>query len=304
MKRRSLFVLILIGALLVSAFLAGCGQGTEESASGETGEATTSGEEGSTGDALAAFEGLTGEVTMAGGTAHIPALEEAVARIQAKYPDLEFTIEGGHSAVGVEKVGEGVVDIGNTGRALTDEEKAKYPDLVSFEMAKDGVAIIVHPSNPVNDITTQQLKDVYAGRITNWSELGGTDAPIVLYNFDEASGTREVLFKKALGEAEDAFAANPTIVSELAVMVETVAGDENALGYCGIAQVDETVKALTYDGVEPSKENAKSGTYPLVRSLFMNTKGQPEGLVKAFIDYVLSPDMYDAIEEAGYIPLD
>ena len=241
-----------------------------------------------------------GTIDIAGGTAHVPVMEEAAKRIQQAWPSVRITVGGGGSGVGVQKVGEGLVDIGNAGRGLKDGEKQKYPDLRSHAFAVDGVAVAVHPSNPVRALTTEQARDVFAGKITSWSELGGPDRAINLYTRDEASGTREVFWKKLLGKGEIAKGAN--VVTSNGAMKTALAADEAGLGYMSIGHVDEKVGAVAIDGVEPTQANAKDGSYPVVRKLYMNTRGEPTPLVAAFIAYVRSDEGAAIVESAGYIP--
>jgi len=251
-------------------------------------------------DMLQQFAGKEGKIDIAGGTAHIPVMNEAAKRIMTVNPAVRITVEGGGSGVGVQKAGEGLVEIGNTGRALSDEEVAKY-GLKSFAFAIDGVTVILNPANGVADLSQTQVQDIFAGKIVNWKEVGGADAPITLYTRDEASGTREVFWGKMLKKGAIADKAN--VVASNGAMKVAVAQDPGAIGYLSIGYVDATVKAPSLDKVEPSQDNAKSGAYKVARKLYMNTKGEPQGLTKLFIDYVTGPECTDIISKAGYIPL-
>lgn len=249
---------------------------------------------------LAAFEGLHGTLDIAGGTAHIPVMKEAAKRIMTTYPDIRITVAGGGSGVGVQQVGEGLVQIGNTGRPLSAQEIAEY-GLVSFPFAVDGVAVTVSRRNPIAGLTSRQVRDIYAGTIRNWRELGGRDGAIHLYTRDEASGTREVFWKEVL--AKGTIARDANVVPSNGAMKTAVAQDEGAIGYVGIGYVDETIRALRLDGVEPSQENASRGIYAVTRKLYMNTRGEPTGLSRAFIDYVRGPDGAQISRASGYIPI-
>ncbi|MHC1711242.1 MAG: phosphate ABC transporter substrate-binding protein [Solidesulfovibrio sp.] len=246
------------------------------------------------------FAGLSGNLDIAGGTAHIPVMKETAKRIMTANPNIRITVAGGGSGVGVQQVGEGLAAIGNTGRALTPDETSKY-GLISFPFAIDGVAVAVNPANSVSALTTAQVRDIYAGKIRNWKEVGGTDAPIHLYTRDEASGTREVFWEKMLGKGEIADTAN--VVASNGAMKTSIAKDKDALGYVGIGHVDQTIKAPQLDGVAPTQENAASGKYPVTRKLYMNTKGKPSGLTEAFVAYILGPDGASLSKAAGYIPI-
>jgi phosphate transport system substrate-binding protein len=251
-------------------------------------------------DELARFAGLKGALDIAGGTAHIPVMKEAAKRIMGKYPDIRITVAGGGSGVGVQQVGEGLAAIGNTGRALSPEEISKY-GLKTFPFAIDGVALVTHPSNPVAKLTAEQARKIYAGEIKNWKELGGEDAVIDLFTRDEASGTREVFWEKLLKKGAIVDSAN--VVASNGAMKTAVSQDKKALGYVGIGHVDQTVKAPLLDEIQPSQENAANGKYPISRKLYMNTKGDPNPLAKAFIEYILGPDGQAISKQNGYIPL-
>lgn len=249
---------------------------------------------------LDAFKGQKGKVDIAGGTAHIPVMQEAAKRIMTANPDIRITVAGGGSGVGVKQVGEGLVEIGNTGRPLKAEEIKKY-GLKSFPFAIDGVAVVVHPSNAVNELTFAQVADIYAGKITNWKEVGGADAKINLYVREDGSGTREVFTDKAIKGGEVAASAN--VVNSNGAMKTAVAKDANAIGYVGIGHIDESVKAPKLEGMTATQDNAANGSYTVVRDLFMNTKGDPQGLTALFIDYIYSPEGAEIIADCGYIPI-
>lgn len=250
-------------------------------------------------DELDPFAKLEGPLDIAGGTAHIPVMKDAAENIMAKNPKIRITIAGGGSGVGVQKVGEGLVQIGNTGRAVTEKEIEKY-GLKSFPFAIDGVAVAVNPKNHVAGLTSDQVKDIFSGKIANWKEVGGNDAPIHLFTRDEASGTREVFWEKLLKKGPIQTSAN--VVPSNGAMKVALSRDPLAIGYLSIGHVDDTVKALKLDGVAPSQENATSGTYKVTRKLYMNTKGDPSPLAKAFIGYISGPEGAKIVKEHGYIP--
>lgn len=245
------------------------------------------------------FNNQKGSLDIAGGTAHIPVMKLAAQAIMERYPDIRITVAGGGSGVGVQKVGEGLVQIGNTGRALKDTEIAKY-GLVTFPFAIDGVAVAVNPANGVTGLTKAQVKDVFAGKVTNWKDLGGADAPISLYVREDGSGTRETFEERALDKGTSAPSAN--VVNSNGAMKTAIAQDKNAIGYVGIGHLDESVKGVAVDGMVPSQEGAADGSYTVTRLLYMNTKGEPEGLTKLFVDYIYSEDGKGFISQSGYIP--
>ena len=249
---------------------------------------------------LDAFASMKGKIDIAGGTAHIPVMKEAAKRIMQAHPGIRISVAAGGSGVGVQKVGEGLVEIGNTGRPLSKEEVEKY-GLKSFAFAIDGVAVVVHPKNPLAELSATQVHDIFAGKLNNWKQLGGHDAAIHLFTRDEASGTREVFWEKLLKKGSIADAAN--VVASNGAMKSALAADPDAIGYVSIGHIDASIKAPNLDGVTPSQDNARSGKYPIVRKLYMNTKGEPQGLVGAFVRYILSPEGAQMTAAAGYLPL-
>lgn len=249
---------------------------------------------------VAGFEGQKGTISIAGGTAHIPVMKKAAKKIMKSNSDIRITIAGGGSGVGIQKVGEGLVNIGNSGRKASDAEQAKY-GLVLFPFAVDGVATVLHANNPVTSLSSEKVRAIFAGTITNWKEVGGNDAQINIYSRDESSGTRAVYWKKLLKKGPLATAAN--IVASNGAMKSAISRDVNGIGYVSIGHLDDSVKAPLLDGVVVNQETAKDGQYPIVRKLYMNTKGQPSGIVKSFIEFIMSPDCDEIIKSSGYIPM-
>ncbi len=246
------------------------------------------------------FRDESGAIKISGGTAHIPVMKAAADLIMQLNPKIQISIAGGGSGVGIKQVGEGLVDIGNSGRKPTDEEIQKY-GLVLHQWAIDGVAVVVHPQNPVKALTSEQLKAIYAGTMTNWKALGGPDKAINIYTRDEASGTREVFWEKALAKGE--ISPKALFVASNGAMKTAVAQDPNANGYVSVGHIDDSVAAVALDGVAPTLENVKDGKYKIARGLFSNTKGAPQGLTKKFIDFIFSSQGRALIVEQGFIPV-
>lgn len=249
---------------------------------------------------LDAFKDLEGALDIAGGTAHIPVMTQAAQDIMTFNPKIRITVAGGGSGVGVKQVGEGLAGIGNTGRPLKPAEVEQY-GLKTFPFAIDGVALAVHPDNPVRNLTGEQVVKIYSGEITDWKDVGGNAGAIDLYGREDGSGTRETFTDKLLGKATLASTVN--VVSSNGAMKTAIAQDVRALGYVGIGHLDDSIAGVAVDGHVPSQENAASGEYPVVRQLFMNTKGDPQGLTAAFIDYIYSEPGAKIIEKSGYIPI-
>lgn len=244
------------------------------------------------------FAGKKGVLKIAGGTAHIPVVKEAAKQIMTANPDIRITIAGGGSGVGIKQVGEGIIDIGNAGRKATDKEITAY-GLQMVKWAIDGVGIVVNPKNNVTSLSYGQLQDIYSGKITNWKELGGKDRTINLYDRDAASGTRAVFWKKALKKGKVAQTAN--VVVSNGAMKTAIAKDPYGIGYVSVGHIDPTLTPVALDGVVPSLENVKSGSYKVARGLYCLTKGEPVGLAKLFLDYLLSPSGQKIAGSKGFI---
>ena len=249
---------------------------------------------------LSGFSNAKGVLRISGGTAHIPVMKEAAKRVMAANGDIQITIAGGGSGAGIKQVGEGLVDIGNSGRKPSDAEVEKY-GLSMYRWAIDGVTAIVNPGNTVKALSSEQLKAIYAGTITSWKAVGGEDRPINIYTRDKASGTRAVFWKKALAKGE--ISGKAQFVASNGAMKSAVANDPYAIGYMSVGYLDDSVTPVTLDGVTPSLATVKSGAYKVARGLYSNTKGEYKGLAKAFIDYLLSPEGQAIAGKKGFIPV-
>jgi phosphate transport system substrate-binding protein len=246
------------------------------------------------------FSSEKGDIKISGGTAHIPVMKDAAKQIMEHNRDIRISIAGGGSGVGIKQVGEGLVDIGNSGRKPTDDEIQKY-GLKLFQWAIDGVGIVVNPQNPVKALSKPRLIDIFAGKSTNWKELGGPDKPINVYTRDNSSGTREVFWEKALDKGEITDKAN--VVVSNGAMKTAVANDPYGIGYVSVGHMDKSTAPVILDGVEPSIDNVKNGSYKIARGLFSNTKGEPKGLVKKFIGFLFSPEGQQIAAQNGFIPV-
>jgi len=251
-------------------------------------------------DDLDLFRGHKGAVNISGGTAHIPVMKEVAKRALTVNPDIQITIAGGGTGVGIKQVGEQMVQIGNAGRKPTEAE-IKQHGLVLFQWAIDGVGVVVNPKNKVQALTGSQLRDIYAGKIANWKELGGADRVINLYTRDEASGTREVFVGKALKKG--AVSAKANVVVSNGAMKTAIANDPFGIGYVSVGHIDSSVAPVALDGVAPTEENVRDGKYKVARGLFSLTAGQPQGLTKAFLDYLFSTSGQRIVIDKGFIPV-
>ena len=281
---------LLAGALALS--LVACG-GSDSSST----PASTAGS-ASTGSASASTE-LSGAVTTGGSTSVesvIGILTEAFREIQ---PNVDVTYDPTGSGAGITGASEGTLDIGLSSRALKDDE-AETLDATVF--ALDGIAIVVNNENTVEDLSLEQIKGLATGEITNWSEVGGPDAPVVLVGREAGSGTRDG-FESIVG-VEDVCVYEQELTSTGAVLA-AVAANPNAFGYASLSAVDDQVKAVTVDGVEASEATVQDGTYTIQRPfVFVTKKGETlSDAAQAFIDFAISGDADDLIAQAGAVPL-
>ncbi len=238
-------------------------------------------------------------LAIAGSTTVQPIVTRAVEVYTQNNPDMKIGVQGGGSGTGIRMVGEGSVNIGASSRELSEDELLKHPDLVVHPIAIDCITIIVHPSNPIEDLSIQQIRDIFTGKITNFREAGGPDREIVLVIREDGSGTRSTFEGIVMGDAE---ISNTALQKPASGAIRfTIARNENAIGYLGIGYLDETVKAISINGVSPSKENIRKGEYSISRKLYLITKEEPLGKTKEFIDFILSEDGQKIVEEEGFI---
>ena len=286
---------VLLGMVLILS-LAACSQTTapEVTAAPPTAPAATTAPATSAAPAV-----LSGTVSPDGSPSMekvIGALSEAFMEANSK---VSVTYNPTGSSAGIQAVQEGRCDIGLSSRALKDEEKAS--GLKETILAYDGIAVIVNPANPVEDLTLEQIADIYTGKITNWSELGGSDGEIVLIGREAGSGTRsgfeEIVEVKDLCQYRQELSSTGDVIA-------TVAQNPGAIGYASLASVKDTVKAVKVGGVAPSEETVKDGSYAILRPFVLVTK---EGVTlsetaQAFFDYAVSADSNAVVIAAGVVP--
>jgi phosphate transport system substrate-binding protein len=236
-------------------------------------------------------------VTLAGSTAFQPFAEKLAEKYLAAHPDAQIHVQGGGSAVGIQSALSGAAEIGMADMLkLPDEANALTPTVV----ARDGIAIVVHPTNPVTGLTAEQARDVFSGKIADWKAVGGPEGPIRVISREEGSGTRRSFDNLVL--KSEKLSPGALFQNSNGTVREAVAHDEAAVGYVSIGLVNDKVKAIKYNNVDPNNDNVKAGTYPLARPIFLLTHGAPAPQVKAFIDYVMSPASQALLAQEGLIP--
>lgn len=245
-----------------------------------------------------AEESVSGVVNVSGSTSMesvVLALGEAFKEM---YPDVTVNYSGTGSGAGIEAAQTGTSDIGLSSRELKEEETAA--GAVANVVAKDGVAVIVNPANGVEDLTVEQIADIFSGKITNWSELGGEDMEIAVYGREAGSGTRGA-FEEIVGVVDACQLTNE--YSSTGDLVGNVASNENAIGYASLSAVDETVKAVKVAGVACTEDTVKDGSYAIQRPFVMVTKEGTElsAAAQAFLDYAMSAEAAPIIAAAGAV---
>ncbi|RZN45246.1 phosphate ABC transporter substrate-binding protein [archaeon] len=267
-------------AVLIGSLLAGCiGGGDDEGGDSE----------------------LSGTISIAGSTTVQPIASAAAEAFMEMHPDVTVTVQGGGSGTGVTQVAQGTVDIGNASREVKPSEMEEYPGLVPTAVAADGIAVVTHPSNDIDALSMEQVEKIFTGQITNWSEVGGPDEEIVVVVREDGSGTRAT-FEEIVHDDVDPSSEALQKPSNGAVKT-TVGQTPYSIGYIGIGYLDDTVQPVKIDGVIPTEANVANGSYPISRLLYMITNGEPEGLTKAFINFVLSDEGQDIVAAEGFIKL-
>lgn len=245
------------------------------------------------------------DLTIKGSTTVLPIAQIAAEVFMEQNLGIDISVQGGGSGVGIASLIDGTTDIADASRKIKDKEidRAKAAGIEPYEniIAMDGIAVIVHPSNPISSLTREQIKAIYTGKISNWSDIGAEGGKIIVISRDSSSGTFETFEELAL-DKEKVRADALTTASNQAV-AQTVAQTPGAIGYIGLGYLSGKVKDIKVDNVKCTKKNIVSGEYSLSRPLFMYTNGSPAGNVKEFIDFVLSDEGQKMVEEEGFVGL-
>jgi len=236
-------------------------------------------------------------IEIAGSTSVQPVAEKLAAEYMKKHPDVKINVQGGGSGLGIRTAQQGIVNIGTSSKALKPEEK---DDLKEYVIGKDGIVIAVNKENPIEDLTKEQLKDIFSGKIRNWKEIGGPDAEIHVVVREEGSGTRSSFQSLVMGDAK--IRSDAIVQGSTESVKQTVKQDPYAIGFVSMSHMSDDVKAIKVDGVEPSEKTVADGSYPLVVPFVFLTKGEPTGVVKDFIKWVFSPEGQNIIRSEKVVP--
>jgi phosphate transport system substrate-binding protein len=214
------------------------------------------------------------------------------------YPEITLEIAAGGSGVGIQAVHDGTADIGMASRQLTDEETE---GIEHHQIAVDVIAMVVNPSNPINDLTIEKLRHIYSGEITTWSELGGADVAITVAVRETTSGTRMAFDELVLDKADP---AAPEMVNLMTAgdVAAFVTNNPNAIGYVGFGNLEEGLKSLKVNGVTPTEDNARDGSYALTRPLLLLTGPLSQPVAETFVEYALSAAGQHVVVDSGWIP--
>lgn len=269
MQRRILAVVVI--AVLLSVFASGCGRGQAQGA-GPT-------------------------ITLAGSTSVQPFAESLAEEYMHKHPENSINVQGGGSSSGVRSAQSGAAEIGMLSRELKGEEKS----LKEIVIAYDAIAVVVHPTNPLQELSQSQIQKVFLGEIKNWAQLGGIDHQIHVVTREEGSGTRGAFDDLIMGKYEVTPWA--LVQDSNGSVKETVTGDRYAIGYVSLGLVDQNVKSVKVDGVMPSIEAVTQKKYAIVRPFLFVTTAEPTGLAKQYIEFVLSPFGQEMLQREGLVPV-
>ncbi len=258
-----------------------------------------------------AYAASTKTITVKGSDTMVILAQRWAEEFMAKNPGISIQVTGGGSGVGISALINGTTDICNSSRPMKSSErdklKSRYSSLgVEIKTARDGISLYVNESNPVSELTIDQIKAIYTGNITNWKDVGGSDSKIILYGRENSSGTY-TYFRDVVLNGQD-YANIMQSMPGTAAVVNAVVRDAKSIGFGGAAygkgiKFVKVKKDAATPGYEPTEENIKSGVYPITRYLYMYTRNRPTGAIKEFIDWVLSSEGQAIVAKVGYFPL-
>jgi phosphate transport system substrate-binding protein len=293
---------MLLMLLTVMVALAACGQNNNgNAASNNAGSsAPASTEPASTEPATS---DLSGSFLASGSSALQPLVDQVSKKFMDVNKGVSIQVQAGGSGTGLTQVSEGQSQIGNSDVFAEEKLDAdKAAELVDHQVAIVGMAAVVNPEVTVENLTKQQLVDIFTGKVTNWKDVGGSDLKIQIVNRPSSSGTRATFEKYALGQKSEDLQGS--IQEDASGTVKKLVGETpGAIGYLALSYLDDSIKTVKYEGIDATVDNIANGTYPVWAYEHMYTKGEPDGAVKAFLDYMVSDEVQNAdVVELGYIP--
>jgi phosphate transport system substrate-binding protein len=237
-------------------------------------------------------------VSVVGSTSVQPFAEALAEEFMASHPAEKIFIQGGGSTAGIQAVLTGASQVGMSSRKLEESEKA----LIAVPIIYDAIAVIVHRTNPLDNLPMDQIRKIYAGKITRWKEMGGPDRAITVVTREEGSGTRETFQNLVMGKNEE-ISLGALVQDSNGAIRQVVADDPNAIGFISLGLVNDRVKALRIDGIEPNLENIRTRRYNIIRPFLFVFKSPPQGVAKEFLDYVLSPAGQKLLTQEGLVSI-
>jgi phosphate transport system substrate-binding protein len=236
-------------------------------------------------------------LTLAGSTSVQPFAERWADAYRARHPGAPIQVQGGGSTAGVQAALSGAAEIGMSSRALTQDEAARA---VPILVARDGLAVVVHPSSPLANLNLADVRSVYAGQTQTWDALGGAPVAITVITREEGSGTRAAFEQLVMGGSR--IVARALVQDSTGAVRQMVAADPAAIGYVSLGLVDQSVKALSLAGIAPGEQAIDTGAYPLVRPFVFVVTGEPRADVRAFIDWIIGPEGRELTRREGLLP--
>ena len=236
-------------------------------------------------------------LTLAGSTSVQPFAEKWAETYRVAHPDFDVHVQGGGSTAGVVAADTGAAEVGMCSRELKKDEAKRLRAIV---VARDAMVLIVHPNNPVSDISIEQVRKVYAGDVRRWSEFGGPDRRLTVITREEGSGTRGAFEELVMNKRR--IHSSALVQDSMGAVRQMVSADPAGIGYISLGIVDATVKSLRLDGVEASEANVDAGTYPLVRPFLFVIKGEPTPAARPFIDWIVGPEGREVTRREGLLP--
>lgn len=237
------------------------------------------------------------KLQIAGSTSVQPVLEKLADKYQEEHPNVRINVQGGGSGLGIRTTDQGIVNIGMVSESLGPENKN---GLTQYVIAKDGIVIAVNNANTVNNLTTDQIRNIFSGNITNWDELGGSDQEIHVVVREAGSGTLQSFQDLIMGQTK--IRGDAIVQSSTESVKQAVKQDPGAIGFISLANLDNTIKPINLDGISPSQGTVENGSYKLQRPFELIVKGSPTGITADFINWVLGPEGQDIIESQKVVP--
>ncbi|WP_239618339.1 phosphate ABC transporter substrate-binding protein PstS family protein [Cohnella mopanensis] len=285
--------LMVMMVLTLTVVLAACGQNNKNGNNASNGASNSPNNNSE----------ISGSFLATGSSALQPLVDQVSKKFMDSNKKVSIQVQAGGSGTGLTQVSEGQSDIGNSDVFAEEKLDAdKAAALVDHQVAVVGMAAVVNPKVTVDNLTKQQLVDIFTGKVTNWKDVGGNDQKIQIVNRPSSSGTRATFEKYALGQKSEDLQGS--IQEDSSGTVKKLVGETpGAIGYLALSYLDDSVKTVKYEGVEANVDNVANGTYPVWAYEHMYTKGQPNEAVKAFLDYMLSDEVQNGdVVELGYIP--